>query len=165
MAICTDHFDSEETETLLGKVLNPATPTDSSSLYVKIPAIGKDRRTDGGARDYTSNSVTFEGGIESYDRGDYVTLTFESSKYSDTHYLSSVSHSAFTEPTDSPVEKFPNTDIPRVCPMCGRKASAIVKTEYNSMTGGKVADDADACTITEDRRTWYGLSGEHTFIH
>lgn len=164
MAMETDHFDGEDTETLLGLVLSPT--SYGKSIYVRIPAIDKDRRTDGGATDIGSGTVEFEDDIESYERGNYVTLTFVPKKYGDGHKLSKVEQSGLTAPYDVEEPKFPNTDIPKICPSCGREAAALVKTEYDSMAGGKVSDTADVCAIDPDNRgAWFGFSGEMSFVH
>lgn len=166
MAMATDVFGDDEKHTVLGKVLSAASRTDPNSLYVRVFKIGKDRRTDGGAKDYNTMSVDFVGGIEQHERNDYVKLTFMPLKYSDSHALTSVKSASFSEPPSEGETAFPNTDIPVTCPQCGREAVAIVKTEYDSTTGGKVAADGDMCAVDPDNRgKWFGLSGEHTWVH
>lgn len=163
MAMKTDRIDSDETTTLLAKVLSPT--SYGKSLYVRISAIGRDRRTDGGARDH-GGTVEFVDDIHEYERGDYVHCTFEPSTYSDGHTLVRVESAVFSEPIDADEPTFPNTDIPKTCPSCGREASAIVKSKYDSMTGGKVSDTADSCTIDPDNRgSWFGFSGEMSYVH
>jgi hypothetical protein len=50
--------------------------------------------------------------------------------------------------------------------VCGRETAAVVKTEYDSMTGGKVSDTADYCAVDEDNRgAWFEFNGEHAFVH
>jgi hypothetical protein len=164
MAMQTDHFDSDEKKTLLARVLCPT--SYGKSIYVHVPAIGKDRRTDGGAKDMGSGSVEFEGDIHDYECDDHVYLTFEPKNYGDGHKLTHVEPATFTDPLGADEPKFPSTDIPKTCPSCGREAAAVVKTEYDSMTGGKVADTADACSVGADNRgAWFEFSGEMTFIH
>ena len=149
--------------TVLAKVLSPT--SYGKSIYVRIPSVGVDRRTDGGARDITQN-VEFLEDIESYDRGDYVKLTFEPKNYGAKHKLTEVKDAVFTDPINADEPKFSNTDIPKVCPICGREASALIKTEYDSMTGGKINDSADACSVNPNNRgAWFDFSGEHSFVH
>jgi len=164
MSIRTDHFDGNDTETVLGLV--EANGSFGRSLYVNIPTLGRSRRTDGGAEDPSTVSVDFEGGIDSYERGDYVNLTFEPSDYNDCHMLHTVEKATLAAPTKIEEPHFNNTNIPKICPQCGREAAAVVKTEYDTMTGGKVSQDADMCTVTpENRGSWFGLSSEFTFVH
>lgn len=164
MAMETDHFDSTETETALAKVAS--TTSYGKSLYVEIPLLGRSRRTDGGAEDMNTTSVEFEEDIFDYEYGDYVTLTFEPKTYGDNHVLTKVERATFTDPTNADEPTFPNTDIPKTCPCCGCEAAAVVKTEYDSTTGGKASDTADACVVTpENRGEWFGFSGEMSFIH
>lgn len=163
MPMRTDHFDGEETERVLGVVLCPT--SYGKSIYVRIPTLDTDRRTDGGAKDI-GGAPDYAEDIEDYDRDDYVYLTFEPSKYGDKHVLTLVEQAQFTDPLGADEPKFPNTDTPKVCPSCGREAAALVKTEYDSTTGGKVSDTADACAIDpENRGAWFGFSGEMTFVH
>jgi len=165
MAMQTKRLDGSGEVTVLAKVLSPTSL--GKSIYVKIPRIGRDRRTDGGAKDIGSGGVEFAGDIEDYKRGEYVHLHFRPNKYSDEkHTLDRVEKARFTYPVNADEPKFPNTDIPKTCPVCGRKAAAVVKTKYDSMTGGKVADDADSCVVDPDNRgAWLDLSSEHTFVH
>lgn len=164
MSMQTDHFDSDETETVIAKVLCPT--SYGTSIYVRVPTIGCDRRTDGGAKDMGIGGVTFDENIESYERGDYVYLTFEPMDYSDGHRLTYVERATFTAPTNVDEPTFPNTDIPKVCPKCGREAAALVQTEYNSTTGGKVNDNADMCTIEADNRgSWFDFTSEMSYVH
>jgi len=159
------NLDVEGETTLLGKVLTQKSIT--KSIYVKIPKVGKDRRTDGGAA-YPTRKVEFDEGIESYKRGDYVYLTFEpiDSSYNDKHRLTAVSKAAFTDPINADEPKFPNTDIPVTCPKCGRDGAAIVQTKYDSTTGGKVNDNADMCHIDPDNRgSWFDFNGQRTYVH
>lgn len=159
-----EQFDSEETETILGVVRSEA--SYGKSLYVELPRFDKSRRTDGGAADRNTTSVEFAEDIYSYTYGEYVMLTFEPRERFDDHVLTHVERADLQNPVHVEEETFPNTDIPVTCPICGREASALVKTEYNSMTGGKLSDNADACTVHEKNRgSWFGLSGEHTFVH
>lgn len=163
MAMQTDSFDGDEATTVLGVVLSPT--SYGKSIYVRVPAIGKDRRTDGGARDH-GGSVEFDSDIEDYERDDYVHLTFEPKRYGDGHVLTYVSKAQFTDPLGADEPKFPNTSIPTTCPKCGRDAAALVKTEYESMTGGKISDTPDVCTVYADNRgSWFDFSSEMTFVH
>lgn len=159
------NLDADGETTLLGKVLSST--SYGKSIYVRVPKVGKDRRTDGGAANPTRN-VTFNEYISSYERGDYIYLTFEpiDSSYNDNHILTEVSKAAFTDPINADEPKFPNTDIPVMCPKCGRKGAALIKTEYESMTGGKVNDNADMCHIDPDNRgSWFDFNGEQTYVH
>lgn len=159
-------FDSDSTETALGVVLTTTSRTDPHSLYVRVPRIGKDRRTDGGATDMNTTKAEFEGDIDNYERGDYVTLTFEPKKYGDNHVLTHVASAGLVAPSNVDEPTFGDTDIPRTCPSCGRTAAAAVKTKYDSMVGGKVSSDADACSISPDNRgAWFDFSAEVTFVH
>lgn len=165
MAMKTERLDESGDIEVLAKVLSPT--SYGKSIYVKVPRIGLDRRTDGGARDVGGGTVEFAGDIEDYKRGEYVYLHFRPNKYSDGgHVLDRVEKAQFTDPTNADEPKFPNTDIPRTCPVCGREAVAVVKTEYDGMTGGKVATGVDSCVVDPDNRgAWLDLSGEHTFVH
>jgi len=164
MAMHTDHFDSNDTETLLAKVLTNS--SIDSSLYVNIPVIGRDRRTDGGAEDMGGGAVKIDGDVHSYERGEYVTLTFEPNDYGSGHYLTYVKRAALTDPLSVDEPTFSNTDVPTTCPQCGRTAAALVQSEYDSTVGGKVDDDVDACVVDEDNRgKWFDLYSEHTFVH
>jgi hypothetical protein len=159
-------FDEDGELTVLAKVLTPK--SYRKSLYVRIPKVGKDRRTDGGAKDPSLKSVEFVDDIHSFERGDYVYLTFTpiDSSYNDNHRLTKVERAAFADPINAEEPKFPNTDIPKTCPKCGREGAALIKTEYDSITGGKVNDDADMCHIDPDNRgKWFGFSGEKTYVH
>jgi hypothetical protein len=165
MAMQTERLDESGDVTVLAKVLSST--SYGKSIYVNVPRIGRDRRTDGGAKDMGRGRVEFAGDIEDYKRGEYVHLHFRPNKYSDEkHTLDRVEKAQFTDPVNSDEPKFHNTDIPKTCPVCSRKAAAVVKTEYDSMNGGKVADDADSCVVDPDNRgAWLDLSREHTFIH
>jgi len=168
MSMATDQFDGDSTETALARVLSDASGiAHGPSLYVEVPRIGKDRRTDGGATDKNLTTVEFEGDVfEDYERGDYVTLTFQPKEYGDGHVLTHVEHADFTNPLQAEEPKFPNTDVPKTCPLCGREAAALVQTRYDSTTGGKASDTADACAVDPDNRgVWFGFSGEMSFVH
>ena len=164
MAMQTNHFDSDSVETVLGVVL--CSTNYGKSIYVNIPTIGRDRRTDGGAKDIGGGTVEFEDDIYDYKPDDYVMLTFEPKDYVSGHTLTRVEKASFTDPLGSDEPKFPNTDIPKTCPSCGKEACAIAKTKYDSMTGGKVSDTAEKCAIDPDNRgAWFGFSSEMTFVH
>lgn len=166
MAMKLSEFDGDETEKVLGKVLTDGETSLGESLYVSIPRFDKSRRTDGGAKDIGGGQVEFEGDIEDYDRGDYITLTFEPQRFGGKHTLSRVEPAVFTDPLNADEPKFQNTDIPKTCPKCGREAAAVVETKYNSMTGGTISDTADACVVSADNRgPWFGITTETTFVH
>lgn len=164
MAMETQHFDSSEEETALANVLTPS--SREKSLYVRIPVLETDRRTDGGATDRNTVTVQFNEDVSSYERGEYVTLTFTPNKYGNGHVLTHVERADFTDPTNVDEETFPNTDIPVICPVCGERAAAVVKSQYDSMTGGKVDNNANSCTVLpENRGAWFGFNGEMSFVH
>lgn len=166
MALKTNEFDESGRVSVLAVVKSDSSGTGKDSLYVSIPVLDVKRRTDGGARDLGGGPVEYVGGIEQYDRNEYVTLTFRESKYSENHVLDRVERAEFSDPTNICEDTFPNTDISKVCPICGEEAAAIVKTEYDSRTGGKVSDTANACTVDpENRGSWFGLTSETTFVH
>ncbi len=161
----TERLDESGDVTVLAKVLSET--SYGKSIYVRVPHIDRDRRTDGGAKDVGGGKVEFAGDIGDYKRGEYVHLYFRPNKYWDEkHTLYRVEKAQFTDPVNADEPKFPNTNIPKTCPVCGRKAAAVVKTEYDSMTGGKVADGVDSCVVDPDNRgAWLDLSSEHTFVH
>jgi len=168
MVLRTDHIDSDETEVLLGQVASPTSQTDPKSIYVKIPRIGRSRRTDGGAKNFGGPNLSiFEEDIDSYERGDHCRLTFEPTKRGNKHELVNVEKVQVVKPQDSNEPTFPNTEIPKTCPKCGREAAAIVKTEYDTTTtGGKASDNTDMCAVYEHNRgSWFGLIGEWSFVH
>lgn len=164
MAMEVSCYDDERTHTSLGRVLTEATL--EPSLYVKVFDAETDRRTDGGARDMNTTTVEFVDGVDTYKRDDYVRLTFEPSAYGGGHVLTRVEQATFSTPLQTDEPTFGESDIPTTCPVCGREAAALVKTEYSSMTGGEVNTDADYCSVDPDGRgAWYGFNGEQSFVH
>lgn len=165
MSMKLSTFDGDGTETVLAKVLTNGGLSLGHSLYVGIPRFDKQRRTDGGATDHSTSTVEFEGEVKDYSRGDYVKLTFEPTTYGDKHVLKRVERATFTDPLNAPEPKFPNTDVPKTCPCCGREAAALVETEWSSTTGGKVSDTADACIVGQTRGAWLGVDEGAAFVH
>jgi len=166
MAMKLSTFDGENTETVLAKVLTDGSASLGENLYVAIPRFDKKRRTDGGATDHSTTTIEYEGSYTDYERGDYVMLTFEPATYGDKHVLTHVERAVFTDPLNADEPKFPNTDIPKTCPKCGREAAALVETKYDSTTGGKLSGTADACVVDADNRgPWFGITNETAFVH
>jgi hypothetical protein len=166
MTMRLENTDMDETETVLGVVKVPATPTDRD-LYINVPKFDVTRRSDGGAKD-PGGQPPMEGDIDSYKEDEYVKLTFEQNKFYDhIHKLTYIeSHGQLTNPENIDQPTFQNTDIPKTCPICGREAAALVKTEYNSKTGGKISESTDACAVDPNNRgSWFGLSSEWSFVH
>ena len=152
MAMETDVFNTKNTERCLAVVKSTYTGMGRPSLYVEIPRVGETRRTDGGARDTNSTTVEFESDARTYKRKEYV--------------LTRVEDASFESPPTTSEKCFKGTDIPVICPQCGRVAAAAVKSEYDSMTGGICDSSADVCVVQPDNRgEWYEFRNEMTFVH